>query len=114
MLREYKNKMNMFKDVLINIEKYSWKDDIFLPKNKSDWNLYSVCLVINIDELYDEEILKFTIPNKLIHVMNVSTLQEIICNAYQQNNKCTVNDLFNAFLYYYDNAAFISFDMNDN
>lgn len=109
MLKKDINKMSIFKDILTDIEKLSWKDDIFLSENKNDWNLYSRCLIINIDNLSDEEILKLTIQNKLIHVMNISTLQEIICNAYQQNDKCTLNDLFNAFLYYYNNDAFIDF-----
>jgi hypothetical protein len=97
-----------FHKVLLNIENHLWSDSLFLPSNKQ-WSLESLCYVYDLDDLEDdEEVPKFALENKLIYVISISELQDIVSNALQQNPLCSENELFEAFLYYYKNDAFIS------
>jgi hypothetical protein len=98
------------RDVLGDPNKFSWADSLFLPENE-DWNLDSPSAIINMDDLaHDEEAPQFAIDNGLVHVLNISEVQDIVSNARQQRADCTLNDLFSAFMFYYRHDAFISFD----
>lgn len=103
------SKLITFYEVLVDPNKFSWADSLFLPENKN-WNLGSPTAVMNLDDLEDEEIPQFALENNLIFVLNISNVQDIIENARQQRNDCSINDLLEAYLYYYRNDAFISFD----
>ena len=95
------------KDVLLNVKKLSWEDSLFLPKDKN-WSLDSVGYLFNLDDLEeDEEMPKFALDNHLSYVLSVADIQDIVDNANQQR-QCSELDLFQAFLYYYDNDAFIT------
>ena len=96
-----------FKDVLLNVDKLPWEDSLFLPKDKN-WSLDSLGYLFNLDDLdKDEEFPKFTIDNNLIYVLSMADIQDIVDNANQQR-QCSELDLFQAFLYYYNNDAFIT------
>ncbi|MBB3112355.1 hypothetical protein FHS18_004456 [Paenibacillus phyllosphaerae] len=103
------SKLITLKDVLGDPHNYSWADSLFLPENE-DWNLDSPSAILNLDDLeYDEEAPQFAIENGLIHVLNISDIQDVVSNAAQQRADCNLNDLFNAFIFYYRHDAFISF-----
>ena len=96
-------------DVLNNINEYSWQDSLFLPENKN-WNLESNCAVLNMDNLsVDEEIPQLAIDNKLIYALSIADLQDIVENAKEQLPHCSNEEIFKAFLYYFNNDAFIEF-----
>lgn len=42
-----------------------------------------------------------------MYVLDIQTVKGIIKNISEQKAECTDNDLFEAFLYYYDNDAFL-------
>ncbi|MBC8061296.1 MAG: hypothetical protein H7Y18_11595 [Clostridiaceae bacterium] len=48
--------------------------------------------------------------NNMKYVLSMQDIQSIVDNANQQHVDCTENELYQAFLYYYDNDAFILFD----
>lgn len=102
------------KNILINAKELPWNEYLFLPIDKN-WSLDSVCSVINWDQLDENELEddgdtpKIAKENKLIYALDIATIQEIVDNAQQQRPQCSESDLFEAFLYYYYNDAFITF-----
>ena len=44
---------------------------------------------------------------QLMYALNIQTVQAIVKNVEQQNHYFTDDDLVEAFLYYYDNDAYI-------
>ena len=47
--------------------------------------------------------------NGLLCCIGIQAVQQVVDNARQQLQNCSVEQLFDAFLYYYDNDAFIEF-----
>jgi hypothetical protein len=102
-------KLLKLKDVLVNAEDYSFRDSLYLTMDKN-WNLNSDCAVLNSDDLEtDEEDPKFALENGLIYALGIHDVQDIVINAKEQNLNCTGEDLLQAFLFYYNNDAFIDF-----
>lgn len=103
------------KNILNNANELPWNEYLFLPSDKN-WSLKSVCSVINWDDLDEDELEdngdtpKIAIDNNLIYVLDIATTQDIVNNAKQQRPQCSVPDLFEAFMYYYNNDAFILFE----
>ncbi|MBC2582959.1 hypothetical protein [Clostridium sp. DJ247] len=97
-----------FRNVLVNANELPWENSIFLPKDKN-WSLNSLCYLFNLDDLDDnEEVPQFAIDNNLDYVLSMADIQDIVDNAYQQQPECSEIDLFKAFMYYYENDAFIT------
>ncbi len=97
------------RDILNNASSLSWKDSLFLPNDKN-WSLDTTCYLFDLDDLEDdEEIPQYAIENNLMYVLSISDIQDIVDNAKQQRPQCSELELFQAFLYYYKNDAFISF-----
>ncbi len=100
----------VFRDVLLNVNEFSWRDTLFLPKDDI-WSLSSMCAVLYTDDLEDsEEVPQFALDNNLVWALNIQDVQNIFENAKQQRFLCSDTDLLEAFLYYFDNDAFITFD----
>jgi hypothetical protein len=98
------------KNVLNHANELPWNEYLFLPVDKN-WSLDSDCSVINWDELEDAgDTPKIAIDNKLIYVLDIATIQDIVNNANQQRPQCSASDLFKAFMYYYNNDAFITLE----
>ena len=96
-----------FRNVLNNAKGLSWEESLFLPDDKN-WSLNSMCYLYNLDDLEDdEESPQFARDNNLMYVLSIADIQDIVDNAYQQRPNCPETDLFEAFLYYYKNDAFI-------
>ena len=47
--------------------------------------------------------------NGLLCCIGIQAIQQVVDNARQQLQNCSVEQLFDAFLYYYDNDDFIEF-----
>lgn len=105
------NKILKLRNVLLYSEKFEWSDALFLIRD-SMWTLNSECTVLDPDDVEDDadEEPKFAAENNMKYALSMQDLQSIVDNAYQQNPNCTENDLLQAFLYYYDHDAFITFD----
>ncbi|WP_066060011.1 DUF7716 domain-containing protein [Robertmurraya korlensis] len=103
------------KTVFKNINFLPWNEYLFLPKDKN-WSLDSLCSIINWDAMDEEEIGDdgdtpiFATDNNLIYVFDIATVQDIVDNAKQQLPEPTEAQLFEAFMYYFNNDAFISFE----
>lgn len=107
--------MENLKQVLLHIADKSNLAWVYLPRDKN-WNLDSACAVLASEEvppeLEDEPdagVPAFATANGLIQVLPVGSMQEIVENAKGQNPNASIDDLFNAFIFYFRNDAFIVF-----
>jgi hypothetical protein len=102
-----------FGEVIKTIGSRSPNAWVYLPSNKN-WSLDTKSAILESDEvppeLEDEpdagvpEIAK---RNGLIQVLPVTVLQDIITNARSQKEDATLQEIFEAFEFYYNNDAFI-------
>ena len=99
------------KEVLLNVESYEWSDSLFLPDSE-EWTLETKGIIWDPDDVEcdEDEVPKIAEKNGLFCGLDITTIQEIVDNARQQNVNCDAEYLFEAFLYYWNNDAFISFN----
>ncbi|CQR56687.1 hypothetical protein JI735_29205 [Paenibacillus sonchi] len=101
-------KLITLKKILNNIEQFEWSDALFLPADET-WDLDTKGAIIDPDDVEDDsdEVPEFAKKNNLMYALDIQTIKGIIKNALVQKVECTDEDLIEAFLYYYDNDAFI-------
>ena len=88
---------------------------LYLPE-KDIWSLDSEALVeVSTEVPPEEEHLpkagypNLALSNKLMATLDSSTVMDIVENARAQRQSASPEDILAAFLYYYDNDAFIIF-----
>lgn len=83
----------------------NYRDDqlLFLPKNES-WNVDSKGVVLCENDI---DGLNFAKLHKLENVIGIYAVQDIVANLKQQIPDPSPDQLTQAFLFYYDNDAFI-------
>ena len=97
----------VLRDVINSIQEYPWEDWLFLPQDEN-WHIDTKCAVLNLDDLDDEEeVPMFANENALKLVLNISDVQDIVENYLQNHKDATIDDLFNAVMYYFKHDAFI-------
>ncbi|MCE3200955.1 hypothetical protein JI735_24330 [Paenibacillus sonchi] len=101
-------KLITLRKILNNIEQFEWSDALFLPADET-WDLDTKGAIIDPDDVEDDsdEVPEFARENNLMYALDIQTVKGIIKNALVQKVECTDEDLIEAFLYYYDNDAFI-------
>lgn len=101
-------KLITLKKILNNIEQFEWSDALFLPADET-WDLDTKGAIIDPDDVEDDgdEVPEFAKKNNLMYALDIQTIKGIIKNALVQKVECTDEDLIEAFLFYYDNDAFI-------
>lgn len=97
--------------ILENIDKFKWSDALFLPEDEV-WNKDIEGMVLDPDDVEDEEdeVPKEAKEKNLIYALNIQTIQSIVHNSYQQKSKLSVEELVEAYLYYYDYDTYIDFE----
>lgn len=86
---------------------------VYLPSSES-WTLKSPAMVLRSVEVAPEEeddpmagIPPEAKANGLMQALPITVLQDIVSNATTQKPNATIDDLFRAFLHYYDHDSFI-------
>lgn len=104
--------MNSFQEVLETAFERSTREWLYLPFDR-EWSLASEATTLESEEvppeLEDEPDAGVPIiakRNNLMQVMPVATLQDIIVNAKMYKPEISNQQLFEAFLFYYNNDAF--------
>ena len=94
--------------VLMHIKEYTWSHALYLPVGEK-WHTNSKCMVLDPNDVEDdtEDIPTDAKNNQLEYSLDVNTIQSIYDNLEMQNQAITEETLFRAFLYYYDNDAYI-------
>jgi len=95
-------------DILESASELPWNEALYLPVGGA-WSLDSPTIVWDPDDVADDEqeILDFAAQHGMKYVLGISTVQEIVANAQQQKPNCSLNDKFEALLYYVQNDAFL-------
>lgn len=103
-----KHTVRALRDVLEQIHNLPWGHWLYLPRDQ-DWTLDSECAVLDPDEIEndDDEAPRFAIEQGLRDALGVQTVQMIVANAEEQVGDPTMDELLDAFLYYYDHDAYI-------
>lgn len=95
--------------VLRGINSFAWRDGVYLPSD-APWTPKSQCAVLGSDDFAgDEDEPQFAKDHQLQFALSVNQTRQIVENARRQRSELTDDDLFKAFLHYYDNDAFIEY-----
>lgn len=75
------------------------------------WELETKGIIWDTDDVEEEEdeIPQIAKEHGFLCSISIQKIQEIVSNARQQVKDCSIEQLFAAFLYYYDNDAFLEF-----
>ena len=100
--------MHKLSSILKNVMNFKWSDALFLPEDEV-WDKNTKGMVLDPNDVEDDEdeVPKEAKEKQLMYTLNIQTMQGIVKNVEQQNHNYTEDDLVEAFLYYYDNDAYI-------
>lgn len=94
--------------VLRHAYKFSWKHSLYLPYSLS-WQLDTPSLIVD-NNLMDGDAKNPSADGmQFERALSVQQVQDILDNALAQRPDANDQDMLSAFLYYYDNDAFIEF-----
>lgn len=97
-------------EILSNADTFTWSDSLFLSIDDV-WVLETEGLVWDPDDVEsdEDEVPKSAEENGYDCFLSIQTIQSIVRNAKQQRPDASLKLLLDAFLYYWDNDAFITF-----
>lgn len=102
--------VNTLIEVLLSIERYDWRDCIYLQKSEK-WTRESEALVFSMWALAEDEEPQAAVERDLVEIGTVKTVLSIVENRRQQakmpDQEVTEDDLIEAMNFYFDNDAFI-------
>lgn len=81
---------------------------VLLP-SESKWHLDTLCAIVESDEIAEPENHPLALENKFSCSIGTNEVLDIIANAREQVPRATVEQLLDAFEFYYENDAFIEF-----
>ncbi|MCW2256720.1 hypothetical protein M2263_002811 [Providencia alcalifaciens] len=99
------------KDVLLAAPSISWDLALYLPKNTSSWSLDTIAMIEDPDNVdsddpdADPEVIK---EANYRYVLSIQTLQSIVSNARLQKMSVTEKELFQCFIYFFSNDAYLT------
>lgn len=98
--------------ILENIDQFKWSDALFLPEDEV-WNKDTEGMVLDPDDVESDEddVPKGAKERNLMYALNIQTIQSIVHNVVMQKSKISIDELVEAYLYYYDNDAYIALEM---
>jgi hypothetical protein len=103
------DKIITLREVLEDIDKQPWDFALFMPHGV-EWNLNTSCAVLNPDDFENEpdpDQPKFATDHGLHYALGIQVIKSIVENARDQRPDVTTSDLVDAFIYYYDNDAYV-------
>ena len=99
-------------DVLIDIENIP-NDWFYLPPDSKSWTLDTMgffCDDEDIGKNYQINLPKKAIDENWIPTLEKGDIESIIDVAKNQLDKLTLYDLFNSFVFFFENDAFLQYD----
>ncbi|KTC09872.1 hypothetical protein AO391_25080 [Pseudomonas marginalis ICMP 9505] len=105
-----KMKKIKFSEILSDAESLNWEDALYLPKDKEKWGLNCDAIIENPDnfEDYDTDDTPIEISKiNFRYVLLCDDLLSIIINLREQTTSFDLNMAYQAFIYYFENDAFI-------
>ncbi|MDR2305968.1 MAG: hypothetical protein LBE53_02025 [Paucimonas sp.] len=108
-------KLETLESVLAGIDKQPWDFALYMPHGVP-WNKDTLCAVLDPDDFENEpnpDRPKFALDNNLHYALGIEIIQSIIENAKEQRPRANAFELADAFIYYYDNDAYIDLSKNN-
>lgn len=98
--------------VLENIDEFEWSDALYLPEDEV-WNLDTEGLICDPNDVENEcdEVPQVAKEHNLIDALSIQDIQDIVYNAKQQKENVSIDELLEAYLYYFDNDAFVEWKL---
>ena len=93
--------------VLAGIEHFPARHGLFLPTDE-EWDEHTRCAVLPMSD-EDDEAPPFAAEHGLEYALGVYAVQDVVANARLQVPAPSDRMLVDAFLFYFDNDAFIDF-----
>ena len=95
-------------EVLLSADTLPSHLELFLPDDRQ-WSGGTVGALLDPDDDEDPENSIFAKKHRLIPALGVPEIQDVVSNARQQDPDANKETLLQAFLYYFQNDAFIEF-----
>ncbi|MFP1762735.1 hypothetical protein [Lonsdalea quercina] len=98
------------REVLRDAGNIDWSLALYLPTDVSSWSLDSLAMIEDPDDVDSDDLDEDPDVVKdagYRYVMGIQSVQGIVNNANLQKNNVLDEDLFKAFIYYFENDAFI-------
>ncbi|MDM8295772.1 hypothetical protein QUW58_11250 [Enterocloster aldenensis] len=108
------NKYVTLGDVLKNFKDFKSSEELFLLDEEM-WGEDTKGMLLDLEGLKDETEVMKNVKEKqnMVHTdLGISDIKDIVDNAYLQKENCSLNELIKAFIFYYNNDAFINFEEN--
>lgn len=93
-------------DVLGNHNQFGSGQFLYLPMDEV-WNLNTRCAVLPQSDL--DGVPDIAQQNGLSYALGIAAVHDVVANAREQDANVSVAQILEAFLFYYDHDAFITF-----
>ena len=96
-------------DVLVDSENNpeGW---FYLPNSSEDWTLETEGICVDDELGENEEETQELVAKGWNETLDAVTIEDVIFNAKEQKNNVTPDELLEAFVFYFENDAFINFN----
>src|SRR5262245_21095588 len=98
--------MTTLSEVLENDRRFNAGHFLYLPTDEV-WRLETRCSVLEESDV--DAVPNMAQQNGLSYALGMAAVQDIVANARAQSRAVSLEQLLEAFLFYYDNDAFIDF-----
>lgn len=92
-------------NVLKNVSRFNARHYLYLPMDEL-WQLETRCAVLADSDL--DGVPHVAQKNGLSYALGVAAIQDVVANVEEQVKDAKVDQLLQAFLFYYDHDAFIT------
>lgn len=103
-------KLTTLGEVLGNDRGFNSAHFLYLPLDEV-WNLETRCAILAQSDL--DAVPDVAQHNGLSYALGVAAVQDIVANAREQIASVSLGELMQAFLFYYDHDAFITFERDE-
>lgn len=99
------------RNVLLKVLDIPWNLALYLPKNTVNWNLDTLAMIEDPDNVEsdepddDPEVIK---ASNYKYVISIQMLQNIVTNAKLQKVNVTEEELLQCLIYYFNNDAYLT------
>ncbi len=100
------NELTNLGELLSQQTRYSSGGFVYLPMDEV-WQLPTECAVLSQSDI--DEVPGFALQHGLSYALETASVHDIVSNARAQIKEPTLGQLLEAFLFYYDHDAFITF-----
>lgn len=84
----------------------------YLPEPINQWTLETIGIFVDDEYGEEEDQTQQLLDNGWVETLETTMIEDVIDNAKEQKEYLTPEDLFQAFIFFVDNDAFLSFKIS--